>query len=51
MKSRHHSKESGLRIAISNTGRIHSEETRKKISQANTGEHNPMYGHQVPQET
>jgi hypothetical protein len=50
MKGRHHNNESKLRIAISNTGRIVSEETRKKLFQANEGEHNPMYGSNIPQE-
>lgn len=50
MKGRHHSSESKLRIAISNTCKVVSEETRKKLSQANTGEHNPTYGKNISRE-
>jgi hypothetical protein len=33
-----------MKISVANTGNIHSDEAKKKISLATKGENNPMFG-------
>lgn len=44
MYGRHHTEESRKKIAVASTGRLHSEEELKKMSEALKGQKNPMYG-------
>ena len=37
-----------MKISVANTGNIHSDEAKKKISLATKGENNPMFGKKRP---